>query len=88
MTKEASSIRAVVLEVLEAVSGRSASELCDFTPLMDTKMDSLSVVALLSLVADRCGASFDSDATAEIMRSSDIGALIEAIARAAARRRA
>jgi acyl carrier protein len=89
MTNETRSIRAAVLEVLEAVSGRDASDLGDSVPLADMNMDSLSLVAILSLVEARCGTSFDSDATAEIVRASDIGGLVAAVSKAAtsARRR-
>jgi hypothetical protein len=60
------------------------SELGDSTPLLDMNLDSLSVVAMLSLIEYRCGTAFDADATAEIIRASDIGGLIQAISRAAA----
>ena len=54
-------------------------------PLADMNMDSLSLVALLSLVEARCGVSFGADATAEIVRALDVGALIAAVSRAALR---
>ena len=88
MAKENRLTRAAVIEALEVVSGLPASELRDSTPLVDANMDSLSVVAMLSLVEARCETSFDSDAAAEIVRAADVGGLIAAISRAAARRKA
>jgi acyl carrier protein len=83
MAKGTRSIRAAVIEVLEAVSGLPASELVDSTSLADMNMDSLSLVAILSVVEERCATTFDSDATAQIMSASDIGSLVAAVSRAA-----
>jgi hypothetical protein len=86
MTDELPSIRAAVIEVLEAVSGRPASELGDSVPLGDMNLDSVSLVAILSVVEERCATRFGADATPEILRASDVGSFIAAVSRTAARR--
>jgi acyl carrier protein len=87
MTEDVRRIRAAVLDALETVSGLRVAELSDSKALLDLNMDSLSLVAMLSLVEARCGTSLDAEATAEIMRAPDIGHLVAAIDRCVAARR-
>jgi acyl carrier protein len=83
--KDARSIRAAVIDVLAAVSGRPAAELGDSASLSDMNLDSLSLVAILAAIEARCATPFDSDAALECMRARDVGTFVAAVSRAAAR---
>jgi acyl carrier protein len=70
--------------VLETVADAADVELASLrlsTALLDTQMDSLTLVAVVTRVEATYGTVFDADELAEIVRSRSVGELAAIVAR-------
>ena len=70
--------------VLEAVADAAAVEaatLQQSTPMLDTHMDSLTLVAIVTRIEVTYGAAFDADELAEILRARSVGEVAAIVAR-------
>ena len=70
--------------VLEAVADATAVDVASLrqaTLLLDTQMDSLTLVAIVTRAEAAYGAVFDADELAEILRARSVGELAVIVAR-------
>jgi acyl carrier protein len=71
----------VVRDAIAACCALDAASLRDSTPLLETNMDSLTMVTVVSQVEIEFGMTFTPDELAEILRARDVGELAAAVAR-------
>jgi len=74
-------ISSLVREAIAAATGTDAGSLLDSTTLIETNMDSLTLVTVVSDVENAFGVAFAADELAEILRARDVGELTAAVAR-------
>jgi len=74
-------ISSLVREAIAAATGIDAGSLLDSTPLIETNMDSLTLVSVVSHVENAFGVAFAADELAEMLRARDVGELTTAVAR-------
>ena len=70
--------------VLDAIADATAVDVTSLrqsTPLLDTQMDSLTLVAIVTRAEAAYGAVFDADELAEILRARTVGELAVIVAR-------
>jgi acyl carrier protein len=70
--------------VLETVADATAVEVASLrqsTRLLDTSMDSLTLVAIVSRIEATYGATFDADELDEILRARSVGDIATVVAR-------
>jgi acyl carrier protein len=70
--------------VLEAFADAAAVEVASLrhsTPLLDTRIDSLTLVAIVTRIEAMYGATFDADELAEILRAHSVGDVAVIVAR-------
>ena len=70
--------------VLETVADATAVELASLrqsTPLLDTQMDSLTLVAIVGRIEATYGATFDTDELGEILGAHSVGDVASIVAR-------
>ncbi len=70
-----------VLETVADAAAVDGASLRLSTPLLDTQMDSLTLVAIVTRVEATYSTVFDADELAEIVRSRSVGELAAIVAR-------
>ena len=70
-----------VLDAVAQAAGVDAASLRQSTPLIDTHMDSLTLVAVVTQAEAAYGAAFGTDELAEILRARTVGELSAIVAR-------
>jgi len=74
-------VSSLVREAIAAATGLDAASLLESTPIVDTNMDSLTLVSVVSDAENAFGIAFTTEELAEILRARDVGELTAAIAR-------
>jgi len=82
MDSTAKRIAAVVREAISAATGLDIESLHHSTPLLETNMDSLTLVTVVSRIESAFATTFTADELAEILRARDIGEVAAGVARA------
>ena len=70
--------------VLEAIADAAAVDVASLrhsTSLLDTYMDSLTLVAIVTRIETTYGAAFDADEIAELLRARTVGDVAAVVAR-------
>jgi acyl carrier protein len=80
MTVTPASLETAVFEAIAAACPMGPITIARSTRLLDTYMDSLTLVSVLSRIEIQYGFAFEIDELTEILRAADVGDLIAAIA--------
>jgi acyl carrier protein len=70
-----------VLETIAVAAAVDVASLRQSTPMLDTYMDSLTLVAIVTRIETTYGAAFDADELAEFLRARSIGDVAAIVAR-------
>ncbi|HUL83151.1 MAG TPA: acyl carrier protein [Gammaproteobacteria bacterium] len=81
MSATTARISSLVREAISAATGLDLESLLDSTPLVETNMDSLTLVSVVSQAENAFHVVFSTDELAEILRARDVGELVAAVAR-------
>jgi acyl carrier protein len=73
-------IPSLVRDAIATATGLDAASLLDSTPLVETNMDSLTLVSVVSYIESAFGTAFTADELAEILRARDVAELTAAVA--------
>ena len=81
MTVTPPSLETAVFDAIATACPMAPCTIARSTRLLDTYMDSLTLVSVLSRIEIQYGFAFEIDELSEILRAVDVGDLISAIAR-------
>jgi acyl carrier protein len=81
MTAGPPSLETTVFEAIAAACPMAPCAIARSTRLLDTYLDSLTLVSILSRIEIQYGFAFEIDELTEMLRAADIGDLIAVIAR-------
>jgi acyl carrier protein len=81
MTVAPPPLETIVFEAIAAACPMGPHTISRSTRLLDTYIDSLTLVSVLSRIEIQYGFAFEIDELTEILRATDVGDLIAAIAR-------